>query len=168
MTVITAQHAADRFREDRAGPAFFADWLDVLFIHFTVDPAALQPDVPFELDLHGGQAFVSLVLFDARRVRPCFGGPVMRAACRRIAEHSFLNVRTYVRVTDEPGICFLTEWVDSRIDALLGPVTYGLPYRRAAIMREHSAHGCVTDRHSDRHSLPRRADERSSHGDVVG
>jgi len=35
-------------------------------IHFQVDAAALQRDVPFPLDLLNGRAFISLVMFKMR------------------------------------------------------------------------------------------------------
>jgi len=35
----------------------------VLMMHFEVDAKALQRDVPYELDLHHGRAFVTLVAF---------------------------------------------------------------------------------------------------------
>ena len=55
-------------------PLFLADWTDVLFVHFAVDPAVLQPHVPFDLDLFRGRAYVSLVAFTQRNLRPRVGG----------------------------------------------------------------------------------------------
>jgi len=57
-----------------------------VFIHYTVDVEVLQQEVPFELDLFEGRAFVSLVAFSMRRLRPCFGG--------RLAELLFKPVAT--------------------------------------------------------------------------
>ena len=44
-------------------------------------------------------------------------------------EQRLLNVRTYVKVRDEPAICFLAEWQSSWINAQVGPHLYSLPYR---------------------------------------
>ena len=87
-------------------PLFFAAWERVLMIHFQVDAAALQRDVPFPLDLLNGQAFVSLVMFTMRGLRPRRGGKLAAWLFRPIATHDFLNVRTYVRQGDEPGFIF--------------------------------------------------------------
>jgi hypothetical protein len=56
-------------------------------------------------------------------------GTVGRVLCRPISDHPFLNVRTYVRGANGTGICFLAEWIPNRINCLLGPLLYGLPYR---------------------------------------
>ena len=37
-------------------PLLFADWTDAVFAHYALDPAVLQPLVPFELDLFEGRA----------------------------------------------------------------------------------------------------------------
>ena len=110
---------------------FLADWVDVLFVHFAVDPVLLQPHVPFELDLFRGRAYVSLVAFTQRRLRPRVGGRLAALLSRPLAEHVFLNVRTYVRHGREKGIYFLAEWIPNRLACLVGPPMYGLPYRLA-------------------------------------
>ena len=78
-------------------PLFYADWERVLMIHFEVDSKALQRDVPFELDQRDGRAFVSVVAFTMRGMRPRIGGRLAAWLFRPIATHDFLNVRTYVR-----------------------------------------------------------------------
>ena len=49
---------------------FIADWVDATFVHYAVPPERLQPFVPFELDTFGGAAYLSLVAFTQRRLRP--------------------------------------------------------------------------------------------------
>jgi len=110
-------------------PVLLADWTDVLMVHFPVDPKVLQPHVPFELDLFHGRAYVSLVAFTQRRLRPRMGGRLAAVASRPLAEHEFLNVRTYVRRGAERGIYFLAEWIPNRLACAIGPRMYGLPYR---------------------------------------
>ena len=112
-----------------AGALFTADWRDVVFIHFEVDPRALQRAVPFDLDTRDGRAYVSLVAFTQRNLRPSVGGPVAAWLVSPLAHHAFLNLRTYVRVGSERGIHFLAEWIPNRLAVLVGPRTYGLPYR---------------------------------------
>ncbi|HET7536238.1 MAG TPA: DUF2071 domain-containing protein, partial [Candidatus Didemnitutus sp.] len=108
---------------------FIADWRRMLFVHFSLPPEALAPHVPFELDLHDGAAFVSLVFFTLERMRPPGTGAFGRLLLRAISDHPFLNVRTYVRHGDRTGIQFLAEWIPNRLSLVLGPLTYGLPYR---------------------------------------
>ena len=42
-------------------PLFLAAWDRAVFIHYGADPSLLQRQVPFQLDLHDGRAFVSIV-----------------------------------------------------------------------------------------------------------
>jgi hypothetical protein len=114
-------------------PLFIAGWHDVLMIHFEVDAGVLQRDVPFELDLWNGRAFVSLVAFTMHGMRPRFGGKWTAPLFRPIATHDFLNVRTYVRRGGECGIHFIAEWLTNRLAVMLGPRTFGLPYRYGRI-----------------------------------
>lgn len=110
-------------------PALLADWEDATFVHYALPPEELQPHVPFELDLFEGSAFISLVAFTQRQLRPRLGGRIAAALSAPLAGHPFLNVRTYVRHGGEPGIYFLCEWIPNRLAAWLGPPLYGLPYR---------------------------------------
>ena len=120
--------ARERLLSCKYEPAFYADWMRVLFIHFGIDPRVLQQHVPFELDLYHGQAFVSLVAFRMENLRPHIGGKWLAPLFRPITTHNFLNLRTYVRHRDEPGIYFISELVSNRLAVPLGPPLYGLPY----------------------------------------
>jgi hypothetical protein len=113
------------------------DWDRVLMMHFAVDPAALQRETPFDLDLWRGEAFVSLVAFTMRGMRLRRGGVATRCLLAPIATHEFLNVRTYVRHGANTGISFLAEWVPSRLSCLLGPRLFSLPYRLGEIRYSH-------------------------------
>jgi uncharacterized protein len=121
-------------------------------IHFEVDVDALQRDVPFQLDLFEGRAFVSTVAFTMSRMRPRLGGRVSAWMFSPIATHDFLNVRTYVRHGSETGIHFLAEWLSSRLAAKLGPATFGLPYRYGRIDYHHDPNGVIQGQVADRGS----------------
>ena len=110
-------------------PLFYANWDDAVFIHYETDPEILQRCLPFELDLFRERAFVSLVAFTMRGMRPRFGGRLSEFLFKPIATHNFLNMRTYVRHRGEPGIYFMREWLSNRLSVSLGPITFGLPYR---------------------------------------
>ncbi len=117
----------------KVSPMLLADWREVLFIHYAIPAPLLQPMVPFELDLWEGRAFVSLVAFTQRRLRPRVGGRIGQLMSSPLAEHEFLNLRTYVRLGEDRGVYFLAEWVPNRLAVLLGPLLYGLPYRLAKL-----------------------------------
>src|SRR6185312_4378032 len=117
----------------RGEPLFLAGWESALFIHYEMDPETLQRELPYELDLRDGKAFFSLVAFTMRDMHPRVGGKLSALLFKPIATHSFLNLRTYVKCNGEPGICFMTEWLSSRLAVALGPTIYGLPYRFAKI-----------------------------------
>lgn len=111
-------------------PFWLCDWTEVVFLHFEVDAATLQREVPFRLDLFGGRAFVSLVAFTLTDMRPRFGGKLTRWLFQPFGTHRFLNVRTYVRERAHAGIYFLAEWLDAPwLNLVAGPALYGLPFR---------------------------------------
>lgn len=166
MTCTTATGLSDGFTTGPSSTAreqmlarrgellFVAGWERVLMMHFEVDADALQRAVPFQLDLYHGRAFVSLVAFTMRGMRPCFGGKLTALLFRPIATHDFLNVRTYVRHGGEAGIHFIAEWLSNRLAATLGPATFGLPYRHGRIEYFHdwqrgTIQGQVVDRKSE-------------------
>ena len=125
--------ARRRMLQKPGEPLFYASWGQAVMIHYEADPVALQSRVPFELDLFEGRAFVSLVAFTLRRMRPRCGGRIGEWLFKPIATHEFLNVRTYVRANAEPGIFFLVEWLFNRLSVPLGPSVFGLPYRYGRI-----------------------------------
>lgn len=129
--------ARERILSRKGEPLFLADWDRAVFIHYEVDPEILQREVPFQLDLRDGKAYVSLVAFTMRRMRPRLGGRLTEWLFKPIATHEFLNVRTYVRHNGEPGIYFLAEWLSNRLSVHLGPRTFGLPYRFGKIKYSH-------------------------------
>lgn len=148
-TQISAE-ARRRLCSARFDPIFFSAWKRTVFIHFEVDPDVLQAEVPFELDLRDGRAYVSLVAFHMEKMRPRFGGKLGALCVAPVATHEFLNIRTYVREGNESGIYFLAEYLPNRISLLLGPALYGLPYRHGKLTYEHfpeqtGIHGHVTD-----------------------
>ena len=98
-------------------PLFVADWRNVHFLHFEMEPDVLQAWVPYPLDLHEGRAYVSLVRFSMENLRSQF---LPRAVLKPMSDHTFLNARTYVKAKRETGIFFLAEWLSKRF-----PVPFG-------------------------------------------
>jgi uncharacterized protein YqjF (DUF2071 family) len=122
-------------------PLFLARWDRAVFINYAADPALLQRQVPFDLDLREDRAFVSVVAFTLSRMRPRVGGRLGEWLFKPIATHEFLNVRTYVRHAGEPGIFFLAEWLSNPLSVRLGPRSFGLPYRFGRLAYEHATGG---------------------------
>jgi uncharacterized protein YqjF (DUF2071 family) len=118
---------------DRGEPLLYANWDNTVFIHYEVDPNLLQRCVPFALDLFEGRAFVSIVAFTLRGMRPRLGGKISELIFKPIATHDFFNVRAYVCDRGERAIFFMTEWLSNRLSVALGPSTFGLPYRYGRI-----------------------------------
>jgi uncharacterized protein len=129
--------ARARLLSARGEPLFVADWRRAVFIHYEVSAEELQADVPFELDLHEGKAYVTLVAFTMRGMRPMRGGPLAAWLLKPIATNDYLNVRAYVRHRGEPGIYFLTEWMNNRFSIHLGAWPFGLPYRFGFLSYRH-------------------------------
>ncbi len=127
------QRSADarrQFEASERAPLFRADWTGAVFIHFAVEPAHLQPSVPFALDLHEGSACVSLVAFTMERMR--LGALPLwfsKWLLRPLSPCRYLNVRTYVREAGRDGIFFLAEWLSNHAAVPFGAPLFGLPYR---------------------------------------
>jgi uncharacterized protein YqjF (DUF2071 family) len=136
-----SDRARDRLLRAEGRPLFLCDWDRVVFLHYEADGGPLQRQVPFDLDLRDGKAYVSLVAFTLRNLRPSRGGWLAACLSAPVARHAFLNVRTYVRVGGEPGIYFLAEWLSSPLAVLLGPPLFGLPYRLGRLDYDHRPEG---------------------------
>ncbi|MEM1099273.1 MAG: DUF2071 domain-containing protein [Planctomycetota bacterium] len=122
--------ALARWKQSRRRPWMVSDWDQTVMLHYAVDPEALQPQIPFDLDTRDGVAYVSLVAFTLRRLRLHALPEALRVLVRPVSEHGFLNVRTYVRTgAHRDGIFFLAEWLPNQLSITLGPPMYGLPYR---------------------------------------
>jgi uncharacterized protein len=112
-------------------------WRDLLFIHWPIDPQALRPLIPpqLELDLFEGSAYVGLVPFTMTGVRP-----VGLPAIPWLSRFHETNVRTYVRLADrEPGVWFFNLDAANSIAVLLARRLFHLPYHYARMFLEHES-----------------------------
>jgi len=136
IPISESDAAKARLLSVRGDPFLFADWENVLFLHFAIAPELLRPLIrpPLELDLYEGQAHLSVVAVTMRRFQPArllpFAWPL-----RLISRQQFLNVRTYVHHRDEPGALFLWGWLSKLFPPTLP--TFGLPCAFAAIDYHH-------------------------------
>jgi len=108
-------------------------WRDLLFAHYRVSPAILGQLVPgfLELDLYGGDAWISITPFRIDSLRPPGVPPL--PGLSRFCE---LNVRTYVSFGNKPGVFFFS--LDAaNLSAVWGARTfYRLPYWHASMRAE--------------------------------
>jgi uncharacterized protein len=105
-------------------------WHDLLFAHWPIDAAALGEHVPseFPLDLFDGTAWLAIVPFHMTNVAPR-GVPSLPW----ISEFPELNVRTYVRVDEKPGIYFFSLDAGSTLAVQAARSLLNLPYYSATM-----------------------------------
>lgn len=105
-------------------------WRDLLFAHWPVDSRLLQSKIPaaFPLDLFDGVAWVGVVPFRMTNVAPR-GVPSLPG----ISEFPELNVRTYVRVGDKPGVYFFSLDAANSLAVRAARTLLNLPYYSAAM-----------------------------------
>src|SRR5262245_23000420 len=109
-----------------AGPWVMTQtWNDLLFAHWPVTADRLRPLVParFELDLYDGQAWLGVVPFHMTNVTPR-----LVPALPWISAFPELNVRTYVRVGDKPGVYFFSLDAGNPIAVGAARALLNLPY----------------------------------------
>lgn len=132
-------------------------WRDLLLLHWPAPLDALRARVPasLELDTHEGRAWVSVLAFRAEHTRPR-GVPSQWGL-----DFDELNLRTYVRHQDTPGVFFLAIDASSPLAVAGARLGTGLPYHVAAqrsvrLDGEGSFHSHAGARHLDvRHFVGR-------------
>jgi uncharacterized protein len=120
--------SSERSDRDRGPFVGRQTWRDLLFAHWPVAKRAVQERLPSGLvpDLWDGGAWIGVVPFRLEGLRPRLLPGIPTAT-------SFLelNVRTYVRVADRPGVWFFSLDASSALAVAGARTLYGLPYHRA-------------------------------------
>jgi len=108
--------------------AISQEWRELTFMHWKVDPKRLQPYLPdgLEIDLFEGEAYVGVIPFIMKNVRPR-----RLPAVPGISTFAEFNVRTYVVKDGQAGVFFLTLDAKSLVTCFHAPRAYGLAYRYA-------------------------------------
>ena len=108
-------------------------WHNLLFAHWRVDATELRRMVPgvFELDLFDDEAWLGVVPFYMTNVN-------LRAAppLPWISSFPEINVRTYVRVADRPGVYFFSLDAARWLAVAAARALLNLPYYSADMMVE--------------------------------
>ena len=124
---------APRRRPDRRA-VMYQEWRHLLFVHWEVPAGPLQALLPpgLDLDTYDGRAFVGLVPFTMRGVRPrrLPGDPCL-------SNFHETNVRTYVhRDGRDPGVWFFSLDAANPAAVALARAWFGLPYYHARMCVE--------------------------------
>jgi uncharacterized protein YqjF (DUF2071 family) len=105
-------------------------WRDLLFMHYAVPPRALRGAMPaaLPLDTWNGQAWLGIVPFEMRDVRPRF-----LPAVPGLSFFPELNVRTYVTLNERPGVFFFSLDAANPAAVELARTLFHLPYQNATM-----------------------------------
>jgi uncharacterized protein len=109
------------------------NWHELLFMHWPLPVAALQPHVPatLEIETFDGSAWLGVVPFRMTGVRPRFVPPLPG-----LSAFPELNVRTYVtpaRTKEKPGVWFFSLDATNPLAVRAARWSYYLPYFDAHI-----------------------------------
>lgn len=135
-----------------AGPWIMTQtWHHLLFAHWPVPAEALRPLVPqrLTLDTREGSAWVSIVPFE-----------IANATVRGLLPLPFasafpeLNVRTYVRYRDKPGVYFFSLDAGSVVAVTGARLLYLLPYYYARITTHHADRATLFTSSRRHHAAP--------------
>ena len=103
-------------------------WNDLLFAHWRVDASEMRRAVPdvFDLDFFDGEAWLGVVPFYMTNV-----GVRAAPALPWLSAFPELNVRTYVRVSERPGVYFFSLDAGRRLAVATARALLNLPYYAA-------------------------------------
>ncbi len=117
------------------GPWIMAQtWVDLLFAHWRVSAAELRPRIPVGLELEefDGSAWLGIAPFQVTGLHPRFAPPLPLPGSR----FPELNVRTYVRRDDRPGVYFFSLDAGSTLAVEAARALFRLPYFRATMQHQ--------------------------------
>ena len=113
----------------------FQSWQDLLFAHWPIAAAQMAELLPpgLTLDTYAGEAWVSVVPFRMRGVRPR-----LLPAAPGLSSFPELNVRTYVKGSsaeaERPGVFFFSLDAGSPLAVAMARRFFHLPYFRARMV----------------------------------
>jgi uncharacterized protein len=129
MTTTEIDRLAMRAKPEGT-PMMHQNWDNLLFMHWPIDPAAIRPLIPdeLEIDTYEGQAWIGVTPFAMNGVR-LEGLPAI-PGLESLLE---LNVRTYVHYKGMPGIWFFSLDASKVIPAVAARILFMLPYYKATM-----------------------------------
>lgn len=114
----------DGQQRERRRPFLRARWSNLILLTYAVPDEVVRPYLhpALELERWQDQAHVSLVAFDFQDTR------IRGRRVPGFVNFPELNLRTYVRHHDKPGVLFIREFVPSRVVAWVARFRYNEPY----------------------------------------
>lgn len=114
----------------RTSFAMHQSWHELAFLHWRVPLESLRPRVPasLPLDVIDGSAWIGIVPFEMRDVRPRF-----LPAVPGLSFFPELNVRTYVTLDNHPGVFFFSLDAANPIAVEIARTLFHLPYQNATM-----------------------------------
>ncbi|MCF7762662.1 MAG: DUF2071 domain-containing protein [Verrucomicrobia bacterium] len=122
-------------------PVMYQEWRDLLFLHWEVCPATIQARLPKGLfvDTFEGRAFLGLVPFFMRNIRPRFLPPIPG-----LSNFMELNLRTYVYDrSGVPGVWFYSLDANQPIAVEIARRVFHLPYEHARMISYRPGSGAI-------------------------
>ena len=110
----------------------YQQWHENLLMHWKVQSSALANFLPegLTIDTFDGQAWVSIIAFSVKKLRPRF-----LPSIPAVSNFHEVNFRTYVIRDGIPGIYFLSIEAGKLLPTLLARILIGLPYIKSDISR---------------------------------
>jgi len=122
-------------------PVMYQEWRSLLFLHWEYSVAAIQATLPDGLfvDTFGGKAYLGVVPFFMRNIRPRF-----LPAVPGISNFMEMNLRTYVHDrTGVPGVWFYSLDANQPLAVAIARRFFHLPYQHAKMKSSRTSAGAI-------------------------
>ncbi|MGZ4787816.1 MAG: YqjF family protein [Terriglobales bacterium] len=125
---LLSQHSHRPFPLPKSPWVMRQEWHNLLFAHWALPADIVREVVPHELplDLWEGKAYVGVVPFQIRNLRPR-GVPPFPG----VSHLGEINLRTYVTIDDKCGVYFFSLDAENVSAVLAARLVYALPYFKA-------------------------------------
>lgn len=112
--------------------SYYQEWNRVIFMHWEVSYNDLRPLVPsgLEIDSFNGKCWISVVAFTMENIRPAY-----TFSFSPISNFHEINVRTYVKYKNKPGVYFINIEAQKAVSVFLSKLISDLPYEKSQIVR---------------------------------
>ena len=116
-----------------------AEWVNLVMLNYAVDPALLEPFVPFgtELDQHDGKTYASLIGFEFNNTR------ISGVSIPFHRSFEEVNLRFYVRRGSKRGAVFISELVPKLAVAAIARFAFGEKY--SCVPMSHRVHARINE-----------------------
>ncbi|EOQ96880.1 hypothetical protein LEP1GSC195_3707 [Leptospira wolbachii serovar Codice str. CDC] len=122
---------------------WYQEWNGVIFLHYQIEEKILRGLVPssLELDSFDGSYWISVVAFSMNEIHTRHTFPI-----QYLSNFYEVNLRTYVKSNNKPGVYFLSIEAEKLIPTLLANLLSGLPYKHSQIKRSSNSYSLLGKR----------------------